>query len=69
MAQHESLLHLDAAVVGMQVGAADRGALDPQQHVVRLLDLGPGNLLDPHVVRAVEDDGLHGVHARDLIAV
>ena len=29
----EPLLHLDAAVVGMQVGAADRGAVDAQQHV------------------------------------
>ena len=67
MAQRGALLHLHAAAVGMQVGPADRGAVDLQQNVARLLDLGPGHLLDPHVVRPVEDDGLHRVHAADPI--
>ena len=59
VAERGALLHLHAAGVGMQVGAADRRAVDLQQDVARLLDLGLRHLLDAHVMWAVEDHGLH----------
>jgi hypothetical protein len=62
VAEHEPLLHLEPAVVGMQVRAADRGVVDAQEDVVRLFDLRARDLLDAHVLGSVEDDCLHTGH-------
>ena len=58
VAEDEALLDLEPAVVGMQVGAADRRAVDAQQDVGGLLDRRLRDLLDPHVPRPVEGERL-----------
>jgi hypothetical protein len=48
-----------AAVVDVQVRAADPRGLDPHDRVVGLLELGLGNVVDTNLADALEGHGLH----------
>src|SRR3954453_20797596 len=53
----------------MQVGPADGGAVDLQQHIARLFHLRPRNFLDTHVARSVKRQRLHRGHAWTLAII
>ena len=56
---HEAGLHLDAAVIDVEVGAADAGRLHAHDGVVGHQRLGLGPLLDRYATRLLECDGPH----------
>ncbi len=58
--EREAGLDLDAAVVDVQVGAADAGGLDANDRVVALDQLGLRPLLQPDLAGRLECDCLHG---------
>ena len=55
---HEARLDLHAAVVDVQVGAADAGRLDLHDRVVGRQQLRLGPLVDAHLARLLEGDRL-----------
>jgi hypothetical protein len=59
VADHESRLDLHAAVVDVEIRAADPGCLDADDRVIVGLGSGIHSLLDPDVARRVEGDGSH----------
>jgi hypothetical protein len=52
---HEGAHHF----VEMEVGAADSGGRDPDDHVLRLADVRIGNVLDPDIALAVPGESAH----------
>ena len=57
VADHEAGLDLHAAVVDVEVRAADAGRLDLHDRVVGREQLGLGPLFDPHLAGRLEGDG------------
>ena len=59
VAEREAGLDLHAAVVDVQVRAADSGRLHAHDRVVALEQVGLRPLLEPHLAGSLECDGLH----------
>ena len=59
VADHEAGLDRDAAVVDVEVGAADPGRLDPDHDVVGGGGLGLRALVDPNLAGGLEGDRAH----------
>ena len=66
VAQDHLGLHLHPALVRVKVRAADRGALDLHENLVGTDLRRLRNLLDAHIVGAVENSCLHGGHRLSL---
>ena len=60
VAEHLALFHVGAALVHVQVGAADVGRGDPHDRVVRGFDPRRRNLLHRHAERPLVHNCLHG---------
>ena len=59
VAEHHVVQLRQEAVVDVQVRAADRGGGDAQNDVVRLLDLGIGDVIDGDFAGMMEDKCFH----------
>ena len=66
VADRRPRLDRHAAVVDVEVGAADAGRLDPDDRLVGVLEPWLGSLLDPHLARRLES---HRPHDRNATGV